>query len=98
MVSQVSHRQSRIVLSNDLEARSRPSAEKETDRTVAVCPSSRYKHFPVTGSHTRTVASNDAEASMGRCGGDHARWVTRPVCPRRFCKREPVSVFQKRIV
>src|SRR5262245_53951323 len=88
-VSQVSQRQIRTVSSYDFEASKRPSDENETQRTVALWPTSWLVCLPLATSQTRTVRSCEADAS-NRPSGDQAMWVTRLECPQRM-RDESVS-------
>jgi|MDSZ01.2.fsa_nt_gb hypothetical protein len=52
-------------LSSDPLARWRPSAEKATEYTGSRCLSSTWQQRPDSGSHSRIVVSNEADASSG---------------------------------
>ena len=53
-------------LSLDPVARKRPSGEKATEYTGCVWCSKVWRHFPESGSHRRTVESNEALQRGGR--------------------------------
>ena len=83
----------------DPDAKVVPSGENDTEKTVAVCPSSMMIAFavPVPTSHSRTVLSDAPVASVVPSGENDTE-KTVAVCPSSVAIASPVAVFHSRTV